>query len=387
MEERGRSEGFSLLGGPLHRLGCRLGLVRGGTNTVALGLALGALLWTILVALAFIEGVGHRLFSLSVIGAHVRLLVVIPLFFLCESWLDPRLTTFVSMIVRSGVVARNALPALESDIARTARWKDSWLAELICALAAVLLSVIGPQLHLSGATAAYDPSRAVGGATVAGMWYGIVCLTLFRFLVARWILRLGLWSYFLWGVAKLELHLVPTHPDGAAGLGYLEVVHIHFTPLVLALSATQAAAFAEEISAGTMTFEAIYPALALALFVDAALFLGPLLIFTPKLWACRVKGLSDYMKFAESYVTAFDRKWLGGDPAAGESLLGTPDLQSLADLGNSVNVVRNMRLVPVSLRMLTEFAIAALLPALPLLLLKYPIAELTRRFFSRLTGL
>jgi len=41
MEEPGRFERFSLLGGPLHGLGCRLGLVRGGTNTVALGLALG----------------------------------------------------------------------------------------------------------------------------------------------------------------------------------------------------------------------------------------------------------------------------------------------------------------------------------------------------------
>ena len=53
MEEREGLKDFSLLGGPLHRLGCRLGLVRGGTNTVALGLALGALLWTVLVALPF----------------------------------------------------------------------------------------------------------------------------------------------------------------------------------------------------------------------------------------------------------------------------------------------------------------------------------------------
>ena len=387
MKEDDKIPEFSLLGGPLHRLGCRLGLVRGGTNTAALGLALGVPLWTVLVALALIEGVGGRLFPLSLIGGHVRLLVVIPLFFLCESWLEPRLTTFVSMIVRSGVVPRDELPALQSEIARTARWKDSWLPELICVLAAVLLSVIGPQLHLSGATAAYDPSRAVGGATVAGMWYWVVCLTFFRFLVLRWIVRLGLWSHFLWRVAKLELHLVPTHPDGVGGLGYLQVVHTHFTPLVLAISAVQAASVAEEISAGTMTFGAIYPAFALVLAVDAALFLGPLLVFTPKLWACRVKGLSDYMEFAARYVTGFDRKWLGGDNAAGESPLGTPDLQSLADLANSVNVVRNMRWIPVSLRMLTEFTIAALLPALPLLLLKYPIAELTEKFFARLTGL
>jgi hypothetical protein len=387
MEEQGRFEEFSLLGGPLHRLGCRLGLVRGGTNTVRLGLALGVPLWTVLVALAFIEGISHQVFSLSVIGGHVRLLVVIPLFFLCETLVVPRMAEFVRNIMRSGVVPQNALPALESEIARTARWKNSWLPEAMCLLVAVLLSLIGPQLQLPGTTAAYDTSRAAGEMALTGQWYWIVCMTVFRFLMLRWLWRLGLWWYFLWRVAKLELHLVPTHPDGVAGLGYLEVVHIHFTPLVLAISALQSALFAEEISAGTMTFEAIYPALALILIVDAALFLGPLFIFAPKLWACRVKGLSDYMEFAAHYVSGFDRKWLGADTAPGEPLLGTADLQSLADLANSVSIVRNMRWVPLSPRLVADLAMAALVPILPLLLLKYPVADLAEKFFTRLSGL
>jgi len=289
--------------------------------------------------------------------------------------------------VRAGVVPRDGLPVLESEIARTTRWKDSWLPEVLCLLAAVLVSPIGLQLGLSGETANWDPSRAPAGVTLTGLWYWAVCLTLFRFLILRWFWRLGLWSYFLWRVAKQDLHLVPTHPDGAGGLGYLEVVHIQFTTLGVAISAGQGASFAEEISSGTMTFGAIYPALALVLVVDAVLFLGPLLIFTPKLRACRVKGLSDYMEFAASYVSGFDRKWLGADAASEENLLGTPDLQSLADLANSVSVVRDMRMVPVTVRTLTGFAMAALLPVLPLLLLKYPIAELAEKFFTRLTGL
>jgi hypothetical protein len=334
-----------------------------------------------------IEGVAQQLFSLSVIGVHVRLLLVIPLFFLGESWLNPRMTALVSMIVRSNVVPNSALPALESEIARTIRWKDSWLVESICLLAAVLLSLTGRHLALSGTTSEYDPNR--GLATMAGYWYWIVCLPLFRFLIIRWIWRIGLWSYFLWRVTKLELHLVPTHPDGAGGLGYLEVVHAHFAPLVLAISATQAAAIAEEISAGrmTLTFEAIFPAPALVLLVDAALFIGPLLIFTPRLWACRVKGLSDYMEFAANYVGGFDRKWLKAEKGPEEPLLGTPDLQSLADLSNSINIVRNTRLLPVSLRLLAELLIAALLPMLPLLLFKYPVVELFRRLFMSLAGL
>lgn len=43
-------ESFSLLDGPLHELGRRLGLVRGETNTVLLGLAMGWGLWLLIVA-------------------------------------------------------------------------------------------------------------------------------------------------------------------------------------------------------------------------------------------------------------------------------------------------------------------------------------------------
>jgi hypothetical protein len=377
---------FSLLGGPLYQLGCHLGLVRGGTNTVAMGLVIGALLWIGLVLVAFLTGDSQRLFSLAVIGAHVRLLLCIPLFFLAESWLAPRWSTFVSMIASSGVVPSNELPALNSEVARVVRWKDWWLPEAACLLVAVIISINSSRLHLHGATTGYDASRAAT-VNLAAMLYWNACLTIFRFLLIRWIWRLGLWSYFLWRVTKLKLHLVPTHPDSTGGLGYLQIVHMHFTPLVVAISAVQAASFAEEISMGIVAFEAIYPAIALILIVDAFLFLGPLFVFTPKLWACAVKARHDYMDFAQNYVSAFDRKWLRPDSDPGEPLLGTADLQSLADLANSVNVIRNMRWVPVGKRLLISIAVAALAPILPLLLLKYPIAELTQKFFARLTGL
>jgi len=378
---------FSVLGGPLHRLGCRLGLVREGTNTFWLGVAIGAFLWIVLLALTLIEGISDKVFSLVVIGGHVRLLVAIPLFFLCEASVDPRMNAFVHTIVRSGIVRRNSLSAMESEVARSVRWKDFWIPEAICLLAAVLLSLIGPKLGLPGTTAAFDPSRGAGEMTLTGYWYWIVCVTVFRFLVFRWFWRLVLWWYFLWRVANLELYLVPTHPDGAAGLGYLELVQVHFTPLILAISAVQSALLAEEMSSGTMTFEAIYPSLVIILLLDATLFLGPLFIFTAKLWACRVKGLSDYMEFASQYVNKFDKKWLGGEASPDEPLLGTPDIQSLADMSNSITIVRNMRLVPFGPRLMADLVVAALLPILPLLLLKYPVAELAEKLITKLLGL
>ncbi len=377
---------FSLLGGPLHRLGSRLGLVRGGTNTIALGLALAAFLWTVLFVLTLIEGISDQVFSLSLIGSHVRLLVVIPLFFVCEAWIDPMFTTFVREIARTEVVPKAKLPALKSEIERIARWKDSWLPEAAFLLAAVLLPLIAPQLHVAGSSAAYEPSQIGGAMTLTGEWYWVVCMTVFRFLMLRWLWRLGLWCFFLWRVSKLELRLVPTHPDGAAGLGYLEVVHSQFAPLIFAISAVEAASLAEQISAGTMPFEGIYLGFAIVLVVNAVLFLGPLCIFAPKLWLARVKGLSDYMALASRYVIDFDRKWLGPDPGQREPLLGTADLQSLADLNNSVGVVSDMRLVPVSQRMLLFFAAAALVPMLPLVLFKFPIDVLAAKLVNMLFG-
>lgn len=387
MDERGRPENFSLLGGPLHRFGSRSGLVRGGTNTIALGLALGLLPWSILLVLASIEGSVRELFSVSVIAGNVRLLVVIPLFFWCETSLDPRLREFVGTIVRSGVVPRNELPALESEIARIDRWKESRLPDALCLVAAVLLSLFAARLHLSGKTAALEPGRAMTDVSLVGLWYWIVCLPLFRFLMFRWIWRIALWWYFLWRVAKLDLHLVPIHPDGAAGLGYLEVVQTHFTSLVLAISIVVSASFAEEISSGKAVFEVIYPALAVTLIVDLALILGPPCVFAVKLRTCREKGLSDYIEFAARYVNDFETKWLNPDAASDQPLLGTSDVQSLADLSNSFGIVRNMRVAPVSTRLLIAIATAALLPMVPLFLFKYPMAELVAKLFSKLAGL
>ena len=64
----GTGQPFSLLGGPLHQPGCRLGLVRGRTNTVLLGLVLGILPWLVLWLLALINGIGDAWFSIRAIG-------------------------------------------------------------------------------------------------------------------------------------------------------------------------------------------------------------------------------------------------------------------------------------------------------------------------------
>jgi len=379
---------FSLLGGPLQWLGRRLGLVRGETNTVRLGLALGLLAWGVLALLVLLQGSGQRLLSLAVIGVHVRLLVAIPLFFVAETWVAPRMAEFVRNILASGLVAETELPVLASDVRRVGRIKESWLAEVFFILLAFAWPLIGAIFGLPGRTASWTSilAQAGGKLTLINGWYLMFCLPLFRFLMLRWLWRLGLWVYFLRRVEKLKLHLVPTHPDGAAGLAYLGVVQGHFAPLVLAVSAVYAASFAESISSGTMVFEALYRLIPIVLLLVAVLFIGPLLIFSRKLWICRVTGLNEYMAMASRYVHAFDRKWIRDEQASGESQLGTADMQSLADLNTSLNVLRNMRLIPADRRLMVQLAACVILPMLPLVFLKFPVDQLAVRLFKMLVG-
>jgi hypothetical protein len=216
---------------------------------------------------------------------------------------------------------------------------------------------------------------------LVSLWYWGVCLPIFRFLGFRWLWRLVLWTVVLWRLSRLDLQFVATHPDHAGGIGYLEVVQAEFSTLVFAISATLAASFAESMVAGTLQGDALYPSLVIILLANALLFLGPLCIFTPKLWLCRVTALDTYMDLSSRYVMAFDAKWLRGEVEEPD-LLGSADIQSLADLSNSMEVVNTMRLVPASRRLLMILGVAALAPMLPLLLLLYPIAELAKKLFG-----
>jgi hypothetical protein len=105
--------------------------------------------------------------------------------------------------------------------------------------------------------------------------------------------------------------------------------------------------------------------------------LGPLVMFTPAMARAKRRGLAIYGLLAERYVERFEQKWVIEKPA--EELLGSPDIQSLADLGNSYSVVREMRSIPFGLEDITRLAAATAAPLLPLLLTVFSPEELIMR--------
>lgn len=374
---------MSLLGGPLHRQGARCALVRDDKNTVLLGLVLGWFSWLVLVFLALAQG-ATNIFALPVVAVHARLLLALPLLFVAETALDAKFREFVLLLLRSGLPGERALPELETAAGRLLRWKNSWLPDATSLVAAAALSVLWVRMRLIGASP-HESSQALAAMPLAAAWYWFVCLPLFRFLMFRWAWRLAFWWLFLWRLAKSDLALQPDHPDRAGGLGYLEIVHTRFATLALAISTIVSATFAEDIISGRTSLNAIYPALFMTLLIDVLLFIAPLCVFAFKLRACQERGLRDYTTLSSLYVHSFEQKWIRSEGPQ-EQLLGTPDLQSLADLGNSFTVVRNMRFAPISMRLLVIIGGAALVPMAPLLLFDYPLPQLTQMLLRKLAG-
>jgi hypothetical protein len=376
----------SILGGPLHQAGRRLGLVRGDSNTVLLGFAIGLSLWLIMMAASLVDGVASRVLTLAWSGAHARLLVVIPLFFLTESWLDPQIGRWVRSLSQEAGAAESSRAALASLVTRVNQHADRWLPEAVALVAAVLINVYGGQLQPYGVTTAYDASRAEFQGTWNSTLYWATVPVVFRFLLFRWVWRLGLWWWFLARLARLPLRLHAGHPDRAGGLGGVELVQTRLVLLVAALSVLEATSYAEELTRHEVAVRDLYPSVAVVLLVDLVFMVGPVLVFTPRLWACRVSGLERYRALASRYVEAFERKWTSGAPEH-EPLIGTPDVQSLADMGGAFDTVRDMRAVPVGWWFMLQIGVAALLPLAPLLLFQYPLAEIVQSLLMRVAGL
>ena len=175
---------------------------------------------------------------------------------------------------------------------------------------------------------------------------------------------------------------MPTHPDRCGGLGFLAMVSQAFAPLLLAQGAMLAGLMANRIFyAGAKLPEFKVELIGLVTGMVFAI-LGPLLVFAPRLERAKRAGLREYGTFAQRYAREFDHKWLRGGAPAGELLIGSADIQSLTDLGNSFDVVKGMRVVPFTGQTVLQLALSTLLPVVPVALTMLSLEELLTRLLK-----
>jgi hypothetical protein len=379
---------FSLvLGGPLFQLFRSTHLCGNGLELVRTRIVVISLFaWLPLLLLSALNGqlLGGTVavpFILDV-EVHVRFLVALPLLIAAELVVHQRMHLVVKQFLERKLIPESAMTRFDSAITSAFRLRNSvWAEVLLVALVYGVGVFIIWRLYTVLDTSTWQTAPADTGTRLspAGMWYAYVSLPLFQFLLLRWYFRIFIWMRFLWQVSRIDLSLLPMHPDRFGGLGFLSNTAYAFIPLAAAHGAVLSGQIANRIFHLGAALTAFKVEIALVVgFVQCLVFV-PLLLFAFPLNRAKRAGLREYGTLGARYVREFDVKWLRGGTPANEPLVGSADIQSLADLGNSFEVVRSMRVAPVTRDAILQLAAATLVPVVPLLLTVMPLEELLKR--------
>jgi len=380
-----------VLGGPLYQLLRRTRLSDDALALVHRRIIAGVVItWVPLLLLSLLEG---RAWWGSVtvpflLNAEVqaRFLIAMPLLVLAELDVHVRMRRIVAQFFHRDLIADEDLPKIKAAIESALRLRNSVAVEL--ALIVVIYAVGIPMREYlavdasTWATGSADRSTGLVNLSLAGWWHALVSVPLFQFLLLRWYFRVFIWARFLSQVSRINLKLVPTHPDRVGGLGFLTNVVYAFTPVLLAHGVLLSGLIADRIFFDGAKLPQFMVEIAGGVGVLVLLVLSPLMVFVAQLARVKRTGLAEYGGLAQRYVREFDTKWLRGKGPPDEPMMGSSDIQSLADLVNSYQVIREMRFVPFAKETVVQLAIVTLLPVAPLLLTMISFEELLKRLLS-----
>ena len=377
---------FSLvLGGPLYQLfrrahlsGDTLELLRRRIIVIAL------FAWLPLLVLSVVEGhawgSGVTMPFLYDVDAHVRFLIALPLLVVAELVVHQRMRPVIRQFVERGLIADAARAKFDAALASALRLRNSVVAEvgMIAFVYGVGVLVIW-RTHTAVDVASWYGATAQGRwqPSLAGWWFGCVSLPLFQFILLRWYFRLFVWARFLWHVSRIELKLVPTHPDRCGGLGFLANVVYRVCALAAGPGRSAGGDDGQPDFLRRGETAAVQDGNHRPGGRDAVRRVGAVAGFHPgpgpgeARRPARIRLAGPTLRARRS-----TRSGCGAARRPEEALLGSADIQSLADLGNSFEVVRGMRSVPFTKEAVVQLAVLTLLPLLPLMLTMISFEEL-----------
>ena len=376
---------FSLIrGGPWYQIQKSLRLLNSGSLRVVPRAIFYALLaWLPLAILSLLDrtafGLAGRVSFFEDLAIHARLLIALPILVIAEATTDRWTGTIVSHLSTSGIVKAEGKAGFEKAVQSSVSLRDSWIVELMI----LGLAILGGWTRVIHGVQDFGvwfegPPGSMHGLSPAGWWLGLVATPLFTSIFIRSLWRFLIWGRFLWHLSRLPLDLRGVHPDRMGGLGTIQIAHRAFAPTFIAIGVICSAAIANRVvhlGASLLGFKMV---IATLLLIAACVYLAPLLAFIPRLTICKRQGLLDYDKLGAEYVRRFGEKWIDARAPSTEPLLGTSDIQSLADIGGSFLRVEEMKVVPMDMKTAMVPILSVGLPILPLALTIMPLGDLLK---------
>ena len=336
--------------------------------------------WAFLQGHALPGGIAEPL--LTHFGINVRCLVAIPLLILAEGVALRTTVAMARQFVRNGLVTEAQRGAFAALLRGVARLRDSslpWVVVLGLTLAWVIADPADP--HNDALSWAVDGAGNLG---FGAWWFAYVARPIFSVLVLGWLWRMVVVFILFRRISKLDLDLVPTHPDRAAGLGFLEFYPGAFALVTFAVAAVVGSGWAHDIVYHGERVESMIPPLALFTDVWTFLLLSPLLAFTPKLMATKRQARLDYGRMVGEQGSLVRRRWVLGDASAQGEMLEPAGVGPVADAQALHAAVMRIRMAPIGKSALLAVLIPIVLPMLAVFAIQIPLKTMLLKILKML---
>jgi hypothetical protein len=302
-----------------------------------------------------------------------RMLIAVPVLLLGQVLMESRFRMIVQHLRDSGVLSSKGLTDLDAILRNLLRWRDSIWPELamIVAVYANVGYIFSVHIHETRPWALVGQGMA--GLLPAGWYYTLVSQLLYQFLVALSFWKWILWSYFLIRLSRLDLELVPTHPDSHGGIGFLGLSPMGSAPVAFAIAAAIGSNWRYQILSGSAHLTNFKLDAAVLLLIVVLIGIGPLAVFAPRLAKVRRQGILDYGTLGQLHSKDFHEKWVLHRAGHEEEFLTAPDISALADYGASYEKIEEMQPFPIDKGAFLSLAVAVALPLLPVVLAEIPV--------------
>jgi hypothetical protein len=351
-------------------------------------LLLFVLTWGLLLLLAALQGVAwgptpreRFLLDFAAIG---QFFIAIPAFLIGEPLIDRQMGWALGTFQRSGLVRDDdELGRIAVAATRAARWR---LVDFGLLAFVYVNTWAWAAEELTNGSGSWHATMTRGHevVTLAGFWVWSFAVPCWFFLCARLAWKIVIWSWVLWRISRMSLHLVPSHPDAAGGIGFLGDVQATFGIVIFAVGVAIACTVGYKVTvehAPWGTFATDGPWMGYVAIAPLA-FLSPLLLFTRQMYAAKHGAILEYSPAAAHYGRRFEQTWITSHRYRDDEFAVVNDVQAYTNVASVYGAIESMRVVPFDLVTLGRLLLAAAGPMLPLLIGRFPLLSL----LSRLLG-
>jgi hypothetical protein len=315
-------------------------------------------------------------------GVHVRCLVAIPLLVLGEAVAHGVTVRLVPYFVDSGLVREADRDAFREAVLGVVRLRDSARPWIMIAGLVIAWSYVSPVTIDVHEIVWAEETRPAATLGFGGWWYLFVVRPVYLALLVGWVWRLVLLFVLFRRIARVGLSIVPSHPDGAGGLAFLERMPTAFSMVVLAASTLLASRWAHDVVYHEVHVQTLrLPAIAF-LVAMLVLFLAPLLLFLPTLAPAKRQALLDYGALVGEQGRLVRRRWIAREPIPDSDLLSAPEIGPVADAISLYEAVAKLRPAPIGRSAILAIALPAALPLLAVFAIEIPVKDLLLKLLS-----